>query len=225
MKKIHQILAFTLILLMMAGVALAQSTATPGASTAPEQKLRPAVSPAASAAPDQPAQASAAAPRENLFAAMEITNMFGEKFDASVFQGKPALINIWTTWCGYCVQEMPALEKLAKEYAGKISIIGLMAEGAILEKDGKITPQQAEIEGARELYKEKSLTYPSLIPNELMFALMYQTSLQSYPTTWFIDGAGMVRHIQVGGHTEEQWRDLIDKFLEALDKEKANGAI
>jgi len=33
------------------------------------------------------------------------------------FAGKPILINLWATWCGPCVAEMPQLDRIAGAYA------------------------------------------------------------------------------------------------------------
>lgn len=35
--------------------------------------------------------------------------------------GKPLVINFWATWCPYCVQELPDFQRLAADYAGRVS--------------------------------------------------------------------------------------------------------
>ena len=47
--------------------------------------------------------------------------MTGRPFDLddrpvhfSKFKGKPLFLNIWATWCGPCVQEMPSIARLAE---------------------------------------------------------------------------------------------------------------
>ena len=46
----------------------------------------------------------------------------------SDFKGKPALVNMWATWCAPCVVELPSLEKLAKLYDGRLNVIGVALE-------------------------------------------------------------------------------------------------
>ena len=35
------------------------------------------------------------------------------------FRGKPLVINFWATWCVPCVRELPALQRFAREHAGR----------------------------------------------------------------------------------------------------------
>jgi cytochrome c biogenesis protein CcmG/thiol:disulfide interchange protein DsbE len=42
---------------------------------------------------------------------------------AEVFNGKPTLLNIWASWCGYCRSEHPFLLKLAEQR--RFNLVGL----------------------------------------------------------------------------------------------------
>ena len=42
----------------------------------------------------------------------------GEPATIADFQGKPVLVNLWATWCGPCVVEMPSLDALAARDPG-----------------------------------------------------------------------------------------------------------
>lgn len=39
--------------------------------------------------------------------------MGGKPLSLSTFKGKPLIINLWASWCGYCVRELPSLDRLA----------------------------------------------------------------------------------------------------------------
>ena len=40
-------------------------------------------------------------------------------------KGKAYVVEFWATWCGPCKENIPHLTELAKQYAGKVSIIGV----------------------------------------------------------------------------------------------------
>ena len=51
------------------------------------------------------------------------------------WRGHPLLINFWATWCGPCVEEMPALDRLRQEFAGQaVAIVGIGTEDRIKVK-------------------------------------------------------------------------------------------
>lgn len=49
--------------------------------------------------------------------------MTGEKFDNASVKGKVVLLEFWTTWCPYCFEEAPFVDKLDKEYGDKGLIV------------------------------------------------------------------------------------------------------
>lgn len=47
----------------------------------------------------------------------------GKAIDFRTFKGKIILLNIWATWCGPCIRELPALNRLQKRFANSDFII------------------------------------------------------------------------------------------------------
>lgn len=52
-----------------------------------------------------------------------VTDLSGKQLELSSLKGKPVLVNLWATWCGPCVAELPALGKLAVERVGDLRVV------------------------------------------------------------------------------------------------------
>ncbi len=66
----------------------------------------------------------------------------------SDFYGKPIIINIWATWCGPCVREMPGYDKVISKYQDKINFIMINCED--LE----------DIETVKQFMKDNGYSFP-----------------------------------------------------------------
>jgi thiol-disulfide isomerase/thioredoxin len=47
----------------------------------------------------------------------------GQPVRLSAFRGRPLLVNLWATWCGPCVVEMPSLDALAARESDRLRIL------------------------------------------------------------------------------------------------------
>jgi thiol-disulfide isomerase/thioredoxin len=47
----------------------------------------------------------------------------GRPVRLSAFRGRPLLVNLWATWCGPCIVEMPSLDALAQRQGEAIKVL------------------------------------------------------------------------------------------------------
>jgi thiol-disulfide isomerase/thioredoxin len=50
------------------------------------------------------------------------TDTDGKPLTLADFKGKPAVVNLWATWCQPCLKEMPSLDRLQANLDGKLTV-------------------------------------------------------------------------------------------------------
>ena len=143
------------------------------------------------------------------------TDINGNTVDSSVFKGKKlTMVNIWATYCGPCINEMPHLGEISKEYAGTdFQIIGVALD-VVDYHNGGLSENQVAL--AKEIITETGADYIHIVPSEsLNNAKLYQVT--SIPETIFVDENGcQVGDSIIGSRTKEQWVGIIETYLEQV---------
>ena len=124
----------------------------------------------------------------------------GSSINLSSLRGKNILINYWVTWCVPCIEEMPALQKLAQEYQGK-NLVMLSINGIAQDDLAKVKDTVAEF----------GMTYPVVLDEGDAVFKSYWMGFM--PTTVFVDSQGIIRHIKLGGADETELRAKIEQLL------------
>jgi thiol-disulfide isomerase/thioredoxin len=71
----------------------------------------------------------------------------GKSVSFGHFAGKPLLVNLWATWCGPCITEMPTLDRLAKREGDRLQLLALsqdMGDGARAKVDAFFAERRFE---------------------------------------------------------------------------------
>ena len=126
------------------------------------------------------------------------------------------LVNVFTTWCSPCVNEIPELEKLYQELKDQ----GVGVTGVVLDTtDSEGNKDEQAIKKAELLQEKTKATYPFLIPDKNMMNGRLQ-GISAFPETFFVDKNGnIVGETYSGSHTLEDWKEIVEKELSAI-KEK-----
>lgn len=106
-----------------------------------------------------------------------LPNPDGKKVALKDFRGKLVFLNFWATWCEFCRDEMPAMNRLYREFKGKgFAIL------AVNVKDKR--------QDALAFAKKLNVTYPIVLDPEGEVGLLY--GAWGMPASYLIDRKGMV---------------------------------
>ncbi|WP_191486499.1 DsbE family thiol:disulfide interchange protein [Pseudomonas sp. FEN] len=122
----------------------------------------------------------------------------GKTLTPADLQGKPALVNVWGTWCVSCRVEHPVLNKLAQQ--------GVVIYGVNYKDDN------AE---ALKWLKDFHNPYQLNIRDE-QGSLGLDLGVYGAPETFFIDAKGVIRYKHVGVIDETVWREQLASVYQSL---------
>ena len=134
----------------------------------------------------------------------------GNMVSLESLKGKFVYIDLWATWCGPCKKEIPFLQKLEHEYAGKdVHFVSISSD----------KPEDAE--KWKTMVKEKNMGGIQLHANgDEEFAKAYK--VQGIPRFILLDKEGKIVEINAPRPSSEEIRPLLDQLLKA-DSELPEG--
>ena len=139
----------------------------------------------------------------------------GNVVTQDIFKGhKLTMINIWGTFCGPCISEMPDLGELSNEYKDKgVQIIGIV--GDVSAVGGNINVY--DLKTVEEIVSMTGADYLHIIPTEDINTIILN-DIVYYPTTLFVDENGsIIGDWIVGSRTKTEWETIINKYLSGLE--------
>lgn len=137
----------------------------------------------------------------------ELVDQYGQTHTLADCQGKVVFLNFWTTWCPWCIKEMPDIEELYHELgenAGDVLILGVASP---LKSDDR------DVAGITAFLEENGWTYPVLMDetNQLLSAF----GIDAFPMSFFIRTDGTVFGYVPGALSKEDMQSLIQMTLDS----------
>jgi thiol-disulfide isomerase/thioredoxin len=138
--------------------------------------------------------------------AFSLSDLTGQPTPIMRWSGKSLVINFWATWCAPCRREIPLLQTLASEWAGRdVTVVGI----AVDYRDK-----------VQDFAREFRIDYPLLIGEQdaLDVAAKFGMDSPAFPFTVFTDRRGEVVTLFVGELHRPQ-ADLILSVVQTLNQD------
>ena len=132
--------------------------------------------------------------------ALALKDIHGADHDLAIYRGKVVLVNFWATWCEPCRYEMPSLQKLKQQLAGKpFEVLAVNVD----EPDSRV----------RRFVTDTRFDLPVLM--DVNKNVTRGWSVRVMPTTFLIGPDGRIRYRALG---DLDWagRDVMDIVLRLL---------
>lgn len=144
------------------------------------------------------------------FDSVAFQDLDGNEYTENLLQGhKVTMVNIWGTYCGPCIREMPDLEEISQAYdPADFQIVGIPGN---LYPAGEVDPEL--LDRAKEVVEVTGVTYPNLIPPAEFQSSVIDKIVIGFPTTVFVNEKGEELLAVVGGRTEEKWVEIIEEVI------------
>ncbi len=119
-----------------------------------------------------------------------LTTLDGREVRLSDYRGHVVFLNFWATWCGPCKIEMPAMERLYREYRRQgfaILAVSTDSEGAVVTRP----------------YRDSlGLSFTIVHDPEALVMRLY--GVRSLPETFLVNREGVITHRLFGSR---DWQD------------------
>jgi thiol-disulfide isomerase/thioredoxin len=116
-------------------------------------------------------------------------------------QGHVLVLAFWATWCGPCVRELPALERVYRRLSpGGVRFLAVNIDGG-----GGADEVRPIVRAFRDRF---ALTLPIALDAAGEMSARYR--VDTIPRTVILDGSGQVKRVLDGAHAEEEMQQAIE---------------
>ncbi len=123
---------------------------------------------------------------------------------ADIFSAnKVTMINVWGTFCGPCVKEMPEIQKLSEKYASQgAGVIGLICDLPVGD--------DTNLADAKDIIETTGVKYLNIRAWEGSDEMLPSVTV---PTTYFVDSEGRLIGEKISGAKLKEYGPTLEKLL------------
>ncbi len=134
------------------------------------------------------------------------TTLYGKSINSSIIKKYDlVMMNYWAEWCGPCVGELPALQKISETYKN-VLVLGVYVD--------------SNVNGAISTAENVGVTYPLFqVTYDLYEYLERSGGGFSIPQTCFFNNKGyLLNQSYVGSRSYDAWESIVKELLAATKK-------
>ncbi len=141
---------------------------------------------------------------------LKLPDVKGGEFILSSLKGKYVFLDFWATWCGPCIQAIPALNTLEERFGPKgFAVVGVSVDDEKLDTIAKFA-------------SEKGMKYRVLLGEDGHIDRFGKS--RGLPTAFLLDRDGRVIRKFVGEHSADQLISAVASVVESEPTENTRGS-
>ena len=144
---------------------------------------------------------------DNSVGEFSMQDIEGETYTQEMFADYDlTMVNVFTTWCTPCVNEIPDLQTLWENQKEQgVNVVGIVLDSI----DSNGAADQEIIEKAKVLAERTGAAYPFLIPDQ-SYLNGRLSGINAVPETFFVDKDGnIVGETYSGSRSLEDWETIV----------------
>lgn len=126
-----------------------------------------------------------------------LRDLDGRPISLADFRGTAVIVNFWATWCEPCREELPLLDRIAREYQSSLTVIAVEIGEGETEVRSFVDPLG--------LTSTRVLIDPTSQVRDLYL-------VRGLPTSFFVDSAGIIRRIKIGTLESSEIESILTKI-------------
>lgn len=139
---------------------------------------------------------------EKRVGAFTTTDLDGNEVTESIFSGYDlTVINVWGTFCGPCIGEMPELARWHKELPENVQLIGLVSD----------VNEGGDVSAAKKILSDTGVEFVNLLSSNSLIPLLSMS--QYVPTTYFVDSEGKMVGDPIVGADVNGYKQFVEEYL------------
>ncbi len=114
-----------------------------------------------------------------------LISLNGTEISSSSLKGKVVVINLWATWCGPCIQEIPKLNELAELFQENEEVVFI----AITEESSDIV---------EKFLAKRNFKYHMITDAKDLAGKLHPNLIHTIPRNMVIDKNGVIKYSETG---------------------------